>query len=193
MYLDAAVMDTEEALRTLTLIGTNAGHFDCHMHVIGQKQGEIKGESLRQHGDAKPYHAILGYYFAGGSPTDSASGLASGRRRYSALRVVRSSDSSSVSLMSAFSLNEGLTKVEVNSYRAGGDDAKDALPMFKIILENARVKTFTLMFGGALPNTGAVEIIEFAFRNITIEAAPQTKTGLRDGVKIFTDEWSGQS
>ena len=193
MYLDAAVMDTEEALRTLTLVGPKAGHFDTHMHVTGQKQGEIKGESLRQHGDGKPYHAILGYYLAAGSPTDSASGSATGRRRYSALRVVRSSDSSSSSLMSAFASNESLTIVELNSYKAGGDDAKDALPMFKITLKNARVKTFTLMFGGALPNMGAVEIIEFAFRNIQIEAAPQTKIGQRDGVKVFSDDWSGQT
>ena len=94
--------------------------------------------------------------------------------------------------MSAFSQNEGLD-VELNNYRAGGDDAKDALPMFKITLENARVKTFTLMFGGALPNTGAVEIIEIAFRNIEIEAAPQTATGQRDGVKTFSDIWSEQT
>ena len=192
MYLDAEVMDTEEALRTLKLLGTKAGQFDTHMHVKGKNQGEIKGESLRQHGDGKPYHAILGYYLAGGSPTDSASGSAMGRRRYSALRVVRSSDSCSASFMSAFATNEGLD-VELNNYRAGGDDAKDALPMFKITLENARVKTFTLMFGGALPNTGAVEIIEIAFRNIEIEAAPQTRIGQRDGVKTFSDTWSEQT
>ena len=190
MYLDAAVMDTEEALRTLTLIGTNSGHFDAHMRVTGKKQGEVQGESPRQHADGKPYHTILGYYLASGSPTDSASGSATVRRRYSALRVVRSSDSSSASLMSAFANNEELTEVEVTTYRAGGDSAKDALPMFKIHLENARVKSFTLMFGGALPNTGAVEIIEFAFRNILIEAAPQTKTGVRGDLKSFTDEWS---
>ena len=192
MYLDAAVMDTEEALRTLKLIGTKAGQFDTHMHVKGQAQGEIKGESLRQHGDGKPYHSILGYYLAAGSQTDNASGSATGRRRYSALRVVRSSDSCSASFMSAFAHNESL-EVELNNYRAGGDNAKDSQPMFKITVKNARVKTFTLMFGGALPNTGAVEIIEIAFRNISIEAAPQTNTGQRDGVKTFSETWSEQT
>ena len=143
MYLDAAVMDMEEALRTLTLIGPKAGHFDTHMHVTGQKQGEIKGESIRQHGDRKPYHSILGYYIAAGSPTDSASGSATGRRRYSAMRIVRSSDSSSASLMSAFAQNEGLTTVELNSYRAGGDDAKDALLMPPL---NGKLRTPKLAF-----------------------------------------------
>lgn len=192
MYLDAAVMDMEEALRTLTLIGTKVGQFDTHMQVTGQSQGPIKGESERQHASGKPYHSIIGYYLAAGSPTDSASGQATGRRRYSAMRVVRSSDSSSASLMNAFSNNESLTVV-LDSYRAGGDDSKDAQPMFHFKLENARVKTFTLMFGGALPNTGMVEIIEFAYRNIEIEAAPQTKVGQRGGVKTFQDDWSEQS
>lgn len=192
MYLDAAVMDMEEALRTLTLIGTKVGQFDTHMHVTGEKQGEIKGESERKHASGKLYHSIIGYYLAAGSPTDSASGSATGRRRYSAMRVVRSSDSSSASLMNAFSNNESLT-VELDSYRAGGDDSVDAQAMIHFKLENARVKTFTLMFGGALPNTGMVEIIEFAYRKIEMEAAPQTKAGQRGGVKTFQDVWSEQT
>ncbi len=192
MYLDAAVMDMEEALRTLTLIGAKVGQFDTHMHVTGQSQGPIKGESERKHASGSLYHAIVGYYLAAGSPTDSASGSATGRRRYSAMRVVRSSDSSSASLMNAFSHNESLTVV-LDSYRAGGDDSVDAQPMFHFKLENARVKTFTLMFGGALPSTGMVEIIEFAYRNIEIEAAPQTKVGQRGGVKSFQDDWSAQT
>lgn len=190
MYLDAAVMDMDEALRTLTLIGTKVGQFDTHMQVTGKKQGEINGESARKHASGKPYHAIVGYYLAAGSPTDNASGSATGRRRYSAMRVVRSSDSATASIMNAFANNESLT-VELDSYRAGGDDSADALFHFK--LENARVKTYTLMFGGALPNTGMVEIIEFAYRKIEMEAAPQTKVGQRGGVKTFVDELSEQS
>ena len=192
MYLDAAVMDMEEALRTLQLIGTRVGQFDTHMYVTGERQGKVKGESERQHASGNLYHAIIGYYLAAGSPTDSASGSATGRRRYSAMRVVRSSDSSSASLLNAFQYNESLTVV-LDSYRAGGDDSKDAQPMFHFKLESARVKTYTLMFGGALPNTGAVEIIEFAYRKIEMEAAPQTKAGQRGGVKSFQDDWSVQT
>ena len=192
MYLDAAVMDMDEALRTLQLIGAKVGQFDTHMHVTGERQGEVKGESDRKHASGSLYHAIVGYYLAAGSSTDNASGSATGRRRYSAMRVVRSSDSASASLMNAFSTNEPLTVV-LDSYRAGGDDSVDAQPMFHFKLENARVKTFTLMFGGALPNTGMVEIIEFAYRKIEMEAAPQTKAGQRGGVKTFADELSQQS
>ncbi len=189
MYLDAAVMDISEALQTLQLGGSKTGQLDLLMQVKGQKQGQIEGESTRKFIDGKLRHAILGYYLSAGSPTDSASGQATGRRRYSAMRVVRNSDSSTSSLMSAFATNEDLT-VMLDSYRAGGDDSKDASPMFHIELTEVRVKTFTMMSGGALPNTGAVEIIEFAFREIKMESAPQTKTGQRGAVKSFSDTLS---
>jgi type VI secretion system Hcp family effector len=191
MYLDAACMDMEEAFRTLQLIGTKVGHLDAHMTVTG-RAGPIKSESVRLHGDGKPHHAIIGYYLAAGGATDSATGQSAGRRRYSAMRVVRSSDSSSTLLMNSFITNDTLT-VELKSYRAGGDNSKDAEPLFHFKLSDARVKTFTLMFGGALPNTGAVEIIEFAFRKIEGDASPQSNTGQSGAKNSFEDDWSGQS
>ena len=192
MYLDAAVMDMEEALRTLEIVGAKMGQLDLLMRVKGQRQGQIQGESVRKFINDQPHHAILGYYLAAGSPTDSASGQSTGRRRYSAMRVVRNSDSSTSQLLNAFSTNEGLTVI-LDSYRAGGDDSKDASPMFHIELTEARVRSFTLMSGGALPNTGGVEIIEFAFREINTESGPQTNTGDRGAVKIFQDSLSGQT
>ncbi len=192
MYLDAAVMDMEEALRTLEIVGAKMGQLDLLMRVKGQRQGQIQGESVRKFINDQPHHAILGYYLAAGSPTDSASGQSTGRRRYSAMRVVRNSDSSTSQLLNAFSTNEGLTVI-LDSYRAGGDDSKDAVPMFHIELTEARVRSFTLMSGGALPNTGGVEIIEFAFREINMESGPQTNTGDRGAVKTFQDSLSGQT
>ena len=191
MYLDAAVMDMEEALRTLEIVGTKMGQLDLLMQVKGQRQGQIEGESVRKFINGQPHHAILGYYLAAGSPTDSASGQSTGRRRYSAMRVVRNSDSSTSQLLNAFSSNEGLTVI-LDSYRAGGDDSEDASPMFHIELTEARVRSFTLMSGGALPNSGGVEIIEFAFREINMESGPQTNTGARGAVKTFQDSLSGQ-
>ena len=186
MYLDAAVMDMEEALRTLQLLGTRVGQFDTHMQVIANGK-PIESESLRQHDDGKPYHAIIGYYLSAGSPTDSATGSETESRRYSAMRVVRSSDSASPPFLHAFAKHQDLTVV-LNSYRAGGDDSKDAQPMFRFELKDARVKTFTFMFGGALPNTGAVEIIEFAFRRIYVAAASQTKVGQRGAPNSFEED-----
>jgi type VI protein secretion system component Hcp len=186
MSFDAAVMDMDEALRTLELIGTSSGQIDLVMHINAKRAGDIEGESSRKYADKKPRHEILGYYFAAGSPSDAGSGQAAGRRRYSALRIVRNSDAATAPLMSAFATNDSLT-VELASYKAGGDNSEDAQPHHKIVLEHARVKTFTLMSGGALPNSGAIEIIELLFRKVKIESAPQQKSGQRGGVRTFED------
>jgi type VI secretion system Hcp family effector len=187
MYIDAAVMDIDEALRTLEIVGTTAGQLDLLMQVKGSKQGEVEGESVRSHSDGKPRHDILGYYLSAGTPSDTESGQAAGRRRYSAMRVVRNSDASTSSLLSAFAHNEDLTTVELLSYRSGGDNTKDTKPLFRIEMKKVRVKTFTLMMGGSLPGMGAVEIIELNFREIKMESAPQTGTGQRGGVRTFED------
>jgi type VI secretion system Hcp family effector len=189
MYLDAAVMDMDEALRTLEIVGIKAGQLDLVMMVKGATQGEIEGESTRSHADGKPRHDIMGYYLSAGTPSDSESGQAAGRRRYSALRVVRNSDATTSSLMSAFKNNEDLT-VELASYRAGGDNTKETKPLFKIVMKKVRMKTFTLMMGGSLPGTGAVEIFELTFREILMESAPQTDSGQRGGVRTFNDTLS---
>jgi type VI secretion system Hcp family effector len=190
MYLDAAVMDMDEALRTLEIVGTKAGQLDLGMYVKGSTQGEIASESIRKYRDNRPRHDILGYYLSAGTPSDSESGQAAGRRRYSAMRVVRSSDASSSSLMSAFARNEDLAIVELASYRAGGDKPQDQDPLFRIEMKKVRVKTFTLMMGGSLPGVGALEILELTFREIAIESAPQTAAGQRGGVRTFNDTLS---
>jgi type VI protein secretion system component Hcp len=189
MSLETAMMDIDEALRTLEIVGSKSGQIDLVMQVKTQRAGDIEGESPRKYKDGKPRHEVLGYYFAAGTPSDAGSGQSTGRRRYSALRIVRNTDASTASLMSAFATNDNLT-VDLSSYKAGGDDSKDAQPTFRILLKNARVKTFTLLGGGALPNTGAVEIIELHFRTVTIESAPQQKTGDRGGVRVFEDTLS---
>jgi type VI secretion system Hcp family effector len=192
MYLDAAVMDMDEALRTLEIVGTKAGQLDLVMQVTGSVQGDVVGESIREYRDKKPRLDILGYYLSAGTPSDSESGQAAGRRRYSAMRVVRNSDATTSSLLKAFSRNEELT-VELASYRAGGDKSDKADPLFRIEMKKVRVKTFTVMMGGSLPGVGAVEIIELTFREITIVSAPQTATGQRGGARTFQDTLSTQS
>jgi type VI protein secretion system component Hcp len=191
MYVEnvATVMEFDEAMRTLEIVGSRNGQLDVVMQIKTQRAGEIEGESERKFGDSKPRHDILGYYFSAGSPSDAGSGQAKGRRRYSALRVVRNSDAATASLMSAFATNDNLT-VELASYRAGGDITKDTQPTLMIKLENARVKTFTLLSGGGLPNSGAVEIIELLFRSLAVDSAPQTHTGQRGAVRSFKDTLS---
>ncbi len=191
MYAEtvAPMMELEEALRTIELVGSRNGQLDVVMQVKTQRAGDIEGESERKFGDSKPRHDVLGYYLSAGSPSDAGSGQAKGRRQYSALRVVRNSDAATASLMSAFATNDNLT-VELASYRASGDVTKDNQPTFMLKIENARIKTFTLLSGGSMPNTGSVEIIELLYRSLAIESAPQTQSGQRGAVRTFKDTLS---
>jgi type VI protein secretion system component Hcp len=188
MYVSdtAAFMELSEAQKTIDLINGKNSQLDVVMQVKTQRAGEIEGESGRKYADGKPRHDILGYYFSSGAPSDAGTGRIKGRRRYSAVRIVRNSDAATSKLLSAFSTNDQLT-VELASFRAGGDMIKEMKPMFLIKLEDARVKTFTIMSSGLLPGSGAVEIIELLFRTITVESAPQTHAGQTGAISTFKD------
>jgi type VI protein secretion system component Hcp len=184
MTVHLAVMDFSDALRTLELIGNSS--LDMVMLVQTDRGGDVPSESARDFGDSRPRHSIAGYYMGAGQHADASS---SRRRYYSAVRVVRNIDAATPSLLSAFKSNDNM-EIELSTYKAGGDSSPSALPHFKMILKGAKVKTYTLLSGGALPNAGCFEIIELVFRNIKIEAAPQSSTGQRGAVNTFNDELS---
>ena len=54
-------------------------------------------------------------------------------------------------------------------------------------LKEARIKAFAMLGGGALPGSGAMDVLEVVFGAIAIEAAPQSRTGQRGGVRSFSD------
>lgn len=184
MTIHLAVMDFNDALKTLDLVGNNS--LDMVMLVKNDRGGDVPSESARNFGDSRPRHSIAGYYMSAGQHADASS---SRRRYYSAVRVVRNIDAATTSLLSAFKNNDNM-EIELSTYKAGGDSSPSALPHFKILLKGAKVKTYTLLSGGALPNAGCFEIIELVFRNIKIEAAPQSSTGQRGAVNTFEDEMS---
>jgi|JI8StandDraft_1071087.scaffolds.fasta_scaffold190896_2 type VI protein secretion system component Hcp len=186
MPADTTVMELEDALHTLALVGRGNGHLDTVMQVKTQRAGEIEGESPRRFADGKARIDLLGYYFAGGTPTDVGTGQATGRRRYSAVRIVRSSDAASASLMSAFAANDKVT-VLLSSFKSGGQDTANTDPVFSMELKEARIKAFAMLGGGALPGSGAMDVLEVVFGAIAIEAAPQSRTGQRGGVRSFSD------
>lgn len=191
MALNFDGLTIEEAVRTLDLIQGGSSGLDIVMQVKGKRSGEVAGESDRVFADNKPRMDVLGYHLAAASPTDQASGLATGRRQYSALRVVRHSDAATATLLSMFATNEDGIQVDISVFKAGGDaQAKDTQPILRIVLKAVRIKTYTVL-GGGLGGGGAMEIIDFAFREIQLESAPQQHTGKRGAVRSFSDSMGG--
>ena len=171
MSFEPVGLDINEALRTLDLVRSDSNPLDIVLQVKGKRVGQIEGESDRVFEDNKPRMDVTGYYFAALSPTDQGTGQATGKRRYSSLRVVRPTDSATASMLSMFATNDNIT-VDLSTFKAGGDAlSKDAQPILKIGLKQARIRTYTLLGGGAVG--GAVEIVEFTFREIENTSSPQ--------------------
>ena len=181
------VLDVDTALRTLDLVGGGSSSLDIVMSVKSKRAGYVKVESERVFDDETPRMDVIGYFLAAVSPTDQSSGKVSGRRQYSALRVIRMSDASTGSMLSIFGTNEDAIEVEVAAYKAGGDSqSKDAKPTLRIIVKGTRIKSYTLL-AGCVAGGGPVEIIDFAFRTINIASAQQSKTGSRGALVTFDD------
>jgi type VI protein secretion system component Hcp len=179
-------LELDEALRSMDLVSRQNGEMDVWMQLNTKRSGDVTGESVRSFSDGKPRVEVLGYYMSVGTSSDAGSDRSSGRRRYSAVRVIRNCDAATSTLLSGLKGDDDLT-VKLESYRAGGDTSQKMLPKFSILLENARLRTYTVLNGGAMPNSGAVEILEFSFRNIMVDSSPQTATGQRGAMRTFTD------
>jgi hypothetical protein len=180
----------EEALRIASMVGSrSSGDLDVVMYVKSKRAGDIVGESEKGYADGKPRIPVLGYYLSSGARTDAGTGQTTGYRAYSDLTVLMQTNVATSSMMSSFGVNDELT-IELNTFKTGGDQLKDMQSKFTLKLEDARVKTYTLLNGSALPDSGSLDIVQFHFRKITVESAPQTWTGQRGSVRTFSDNRS---
>ncbi len=192
MHSSYAGLSTDEVLRTLDMVKGDSTSLDIVMYMKSKRSGDIQGESDRVFADNKPRMDLIGYFLATEAPTDMSTGGGTGRRQYAPLRIVRNADAASSSILSAFATNDDVS-VDVSVFKAGGDaQTKDAQPMLRIGIKKVRIKTYTMLAGGAF-SSGAIEIIDFAFREIELESAPQTNTGKRGGVRMFSDVLEGGS
>lgn len=192
MHSSYAGLSTDEVLRTLEMVRGDATSLDIVMYVKSKRSGDIQSESDRIFADNKPRMELIGYFLTTEIPTDQRSGEASSKRQYAPLRIVRNADAASSSMLSIFATNDDIS-IDISVYRAGGDaKTKDAQPMLRVALKKVRIRTYTMLVGGVV-GSGAIEMIDFAFREIDVESAPQTNTGKRGGVRTFSDILEGGS
>src|SRR5437870_874336 len=94
------------------------------LRLTGEKQGEIQGDSVRDH-RGKVLLAggivVVGLHHSIISPRDEASGLPTGRRKHSAFTVIKGLDKSSPQLYQMLVTNEGIVNWELQVWNAGTD------------------------------------------------------------------------
>jgi type VI secretion system secreted protein Hcp len=131
--------------------------------IVGQRQGVIKGDVTTKGQEDQ----IAALSFTGGlkAPFDAASGLATGKRQYSPLLLVKNLDKASPLLFLAAVTNENLTEVTCTFYR--NTSAGTLQPFYSVKLSTARI--VSLDFGGnAQVNLGLRETVGFVFRQIEV-------------------------
>lgn len=127
----------------------------------GKKQGQLKGESARQ--ETKDRFPALSLDCEISSPRDSVTGQARGKRRQSALSIVKEWGAASPQLFQALVTNEVLETVDVDCYGLL-ESGKEGV-VYKLKLSNAAV-TSIRQSGGPEAGARELETIAFTFEGI---------------------------
>jgi type VI secretion system Hcp family effector len=157
--------------------GTTPGSGDSvFMIVKGQKQGAFAGDTSKK-GQIGVYHLEFG----GSSPRDLATGMATGKRTWSTVKVIKALDRASPQFFNAFTQNENLLTVEFDVYGpARGADGKfgangsGEVMLYTIRLTNAVVTSDTVIApsdkdpAAGVAYGGAVEQLSLVFQKIEV-------------------------
>jgi len=153
----------------------------------GSKQGKFKGESQRKGFEDKS--EILGYISELNSPRDPASGLATGRRSYLPIVILKACGAASPMLMQAAANNEVIKKIVIDFYKRDMNGME--INYYTVTLENASISGFK-QFVGPLDNERfnpedrtLYDEIRIVFQKITVEE--------KTGKTMATDDANGRN
>lgn len=170
-------------LLTFILINTVISSQTIILSAEGTKQGKFKGESNRVKFADKS--EINGYLQEVTSPRDAGSGLATGKRIYQPIIILKQSGAASPQFFQALTTNEILKKVVIDFYKA--DPSGIEQNHYSIILDNVTVTGYK-QFIGPLENekfnpanTVLYDEIKLIFQKITVEE--------KIGKTMATDDW----
>jgi type VI secretion system Hcp family effector len=130
----------------------------------GQKQGEIKGESLDGQHFSWSDVISIGQGFT--MPNDLSTHMASGRMQVESLRITKAIDSASVALMSAIRENENFTEVKVEVTRTYTNDARGVY--LRMTLTDAHLVSYHLN-GYTQSDEVPTEELHIAFQEMNVE------------------------
>lgn len=152
------------------------------LFVKGQKQGDIIGSSTDPN-----HNGAIGIISVGHSiisPTDLATGQASGKRQHSPLVLLTHIDKATPKLYAALVNNENLPTVELDYWKANGDGSQTEY--FTIKLTNARVSSINLTNQNSADNPSSDRIAEYEEVSFTYQKIEWTWT---DGGITASDDW----
>jgi type VI secretion system secreted protein Hcp len=166
------------------LIGLSANSQTITLTAEGTRQGKFKGESVKSKFPDRI--DIYGYVQEVTSPRDPASGMASGKRSYQPVILLKQSGASSPQFFQALTTNEILKKVVIDFYKSDANGSE--INYYSVTLENVTVSGYK-QFVGPLENEKfnpgnniLYDEIKLSFQKITIED--------RVGKTMAADDWN---
>lgn len=145
---------------------------NAYLRLKGQKQGEIRG-SVIQKGRENSI-AVHAYYHELGTPQNTGTGLATGKRQHSVFTLIKELDKSTPLLFNALTSNENLTQWELRCFtntpvKAAGSGTEQN--HFTIVLKNARVVSIRSIMENNLEEDSAglpqMEELSFVYDEIS--------------------------
>lgn len=117
---------------------------NSYLKVKGQKQGEIKGDSIQK--GREGWILVIAYHHEIAVPRDAASGMATGRRQHKPFVITKELDQSSIPFYNALVNNEMLATVELkcfapNKMAAAGVGTE--VNHYNVILTNAQISSIS--------------------------------------------------
>jgi type VI secretion system secreted protein Hcp len=154
-----------------------AGEF--YVAIEGKQQGQFKGDNKRR--ERKDAIVGLSFSYEIRSPSDPATGLASGKRQHSPVTITKEWGAATPQLFQALVENESLRTVVCEFVRATEEGREEIYQTVK--LSNARVsaiRQYTGAVSGAAERT-ELEDVSFTFARIEISNVP--------GKTVADDDW----
>lgn len=168
----------------LLLVSLTAYSQTITISVEGTKQGKFKGESSKS--KFADRSEITGFIQEVTSPRDAASGMATGKRMYQPVILLKQSGASSPQFFQALTSNEILKKIIIDFYKADATGAE--VNYYTVTLENVLLSGYK-QFIGPLDNEKfnpadniLYDEIKLTFQKITIEE--------KTGKTMASDDWN---
>ena len=146
----------------------------CYITIEGQSQGQIKGEVRRKGMESKI--AGFGFSFSEMSPRDLNSGMASGHRVHTPIKITKGIDIASPKLLQALVSNETLKTVTLEFWGPSQMTASgmgSEVKYYTVKLTNASITAFNQTDGTFLPENDqktekALEELTLTYQKIEI-------------------------
>lgn len=157
------------------------GNVDIFVTLTTDK-GPVKGEV--QDGKFLGALEITGWSWGMASQSHVSTGQASARRQHKPLRLYRNIDAATCPLASALSQNQTVKELTLTCRKAG---TGTPLEYLIIRLKKGRVVSLDLEYLDQTSGGSGREVVEITYQEIEIEYTPQSKEGLSNATRTWTD------